>query len=53
MPALESRRVRTQPFIVTGASFGASAQWLKILIAFDVIFLTSGYLLFEHVIGED
>ena len=28
-------------------------QWLKILIAFDVIFLATGYLLFEHVIAED
>jgi heme exporter protein B len=45
--------VKASGAALTGASFGASAQWLKILIAFDVIFLTSGYLLFEHVIGED
>jgi heme exporter protein B len=45
--------VKASGAVLTGASFGASAQWLKILIAFDVIFLTSGYLLFEHVIGED
>jgi heme exporter protein B len=43
--------VKASGAVLTGASFGA--QWLKILIAFDVIFLTSGYLLFEHVIGED
>jgi heme exporter protein B len=45
--------VKASGAALTGASFGASAQWLKILIAFDVIFLTTGYLLFEHVIGED
>src|SRR3984893_1158737 len=45
--------VKASGAALAGASFGASAQWLKILIAFDVIFLTSGYLLFEHVIGED
>jgi heme exporter protein B len=45
--------VKASGAALTGASFGATAQWLKILIAFDVIFLTSGYLLFEHVIGED
>jgi heme exporter protein B len=45
--------VKASGAALTGAPFGASAQWLKILIAFDVIFLTSGYLLFEHVIGED
>jgi heme exporter protein B len=36
-----------------GASFGAIAQWLKILIVFDVLFLSAGYLLFEYVIGEE
>jgi heme exporter protein B len=45
--------VKASGAILTGASFGASAQWLKILIAFDVIFLAAGFLLFEHVIGED
>jgi heme exporter protein B len=45
--------VKASGAALTGASFGANAQWLKILIAFDVIFLASGYLLFEHVIGED
>jgi heme exporter protein B len=36
-----------------GAPFGAFAQWTKILIAFDLLFLGAGYLLFEHVIGEE
>ena len=45
--------VKASGVALTGASFGASAQWLRILIAFDVIFLAAGFLLFEHVIGED
>lgn len=45
--------VKASSAALTGASFDASAQWLRILVAFDVIFLTTGYLLFEHVIGED
>lgn len=36
-----------------GAPFADFAQWTKILIAFDVLFLGAGYLLFEHVIGEE
>jgi hypothetical protein len=28
-------------------------DWLKIMIAFDVLFVTAGYLLFEHVVGQD
>jgi hypothetical protein len=27
--------------------------WVKILIAFDALFVTAGYLLFEYVAGED
>jgi len=45
--------VKASSATLTGAPFEASAQWLKILIAFDVIFLATGFLLFEHVIGED
>ncbi len=45
--------VKASSAMLTGASFDSSAQWLRILIAFDVIFLTTGFLLFEHVIGED
>jgi heme exporter protein B len=36
-----------------GATFGEFAQWTKILIAFDMLFLGAGYLLFEHVVGEE
>jgi heme exporter protein B len=45
--------VKASGAALAGAPFGAFAQWLKILIAFDVIFLAAGYLLFEHVVGED
>ena len=45
--------VKASGAALAGAPFGAFSQWLKILIAFDVIFLATGYLLFEHVIGED
>lgn len=38
---------------IAGEPFAAFAQWLRILAAFDVLFLSAGYLLFEHVIGED
>ena len=45
--------VKASGAAITGAPFGAIAQWLKILVAFDVIFVTVGYLLFEHVVAED
>lgn len=45
--------VKASSATLTGAPFASSAQWLKILVAFDVIFLATGFLLFEHVIGED
>ncbi len=51
--ALIGQAPRQSGAALAGAPFGAFAQWLKILIAFDVIFLAAGYLLFEHVVGED
>ena len=45
--------VKASGAALTGAPFDAFAQWIKILVAFDVIFLTTGYLLFEHAITED
>lgn len=45
--------VKASAAALTGAPLGAMAPWLKILVAFDVIFLAAGYLLFEHVVGED
>jgi len=45
--------VKASGAALSGAPFDAFAQWLKILIAFDVIFLAVGFLLFEHVVTED
>jgi heme exporter protein B len=45
--------VKASSAALAGAPFAAFAQWLRILAAFDVLFVAAGYLLFEHVIGED
>jgi len=39
--------------LLAGQPIGAVTTWLKLLAAFDVLFVTAGYLLFEHVILED
>jgi heme exporter protein B len=39
--------------VLAGQSLSAVATWLKLLCAFDVLFVAAGYLLFEHVILED
>jgi len=39
--------------VLAGQPLGAVTTWLKLLFAFDVLFVTAGYLLFEHVILED
>jgi heme exporter protein B len=39
--------------LLSGQPLTAVAIWLKLLAAFDVLFVTAGYLLFEHVILED
>ncbi|WP_304822342.1 heme exporter protein CcmB [Candidatus Binatus sp.] len=44
--------VKASGAALAGASFGAMADWIKIMIAFDVLFVTAGYLLFEHVVGQ-
>ena len=38
---------------LAGEPLAAMGAWLKILLAFDVLFVASGYLLFEFVAGED
>lgn len=38
---------------LAGAPLDASAEWLRILGAFDLLFLSAGYLLFGYVISED
>ena len=45
--------VKASEAALIGLPIAASRQWLGILIAFDVLFVTIGALLFEHVIRED
>ena len=46
--------VKASAAALAGAPLGSmGGDWLKIMIAFDVLFVTAGYLLFEHVVGED
>jgi heme exporter protein B len=45
--------VKASGLALIGAPLAASAQWLRILGAFDLLFLSAGYLLFGYVIGED
>lgn len=44
---------RASAAVLGGQSLTAVATWLKVLGAFDVLFVTAGYLLFEHVLLED
>lgn len=52
LPALIAG-VKASGAALAGEPLASFAEWLKILIAFDVLFVSAGYLLFEHVIGED
>jgi heme exporter protein B len=45
--------VRASAAALAGAPLESMAAWLKILVAFDVLFVAAGYLLFEHVVGQD
>ena len=45
--------VKSSEAALSGFPFDAQSQWLGILIAFDVLFITLGTLLFEHVMRED
>ena len=45
--------VKASSSALSGASMSSMGDWIKIMIAFDVLFITAGYLLFEHVVGED
>ena len=45
--------VKTSSAALAGEPLAAMAAWLKILTAFDVLFVVSGWLLFEFVVGED
>lgn len=45
--------VKASGAAIAGESFIALALWLKVLVAFDVLFLSAGYVLFERVIAEE
>lgn len=45
--------VKASAAALGGARLGALAQWLRILGAFDVLFVAAGYLLFEHAVAEE
>jgi heme exporter protein B len=45
--------VRASAHALGGAPLSSASEWIGILAAFDALFLTAGYLLFEHVIGEE
>jgi heme exporter protein B len=45
--------VKASSSALSGASMASMHDWLRIMVAFDVLFITAGYLLFEHVVGED
>jgi heme exporter protein B len=45
--------VRASEAALGGAPAGGAGNWVGILLAFDALFLTAGYLLFEHVVGEE
>lgn len=45
--------VKSSEAALSGLPLADASQWLGILVAFDVLFVTLGALLFEHVIRED
>jgi len=45
--------VKASSAALMGATLASMSDWIRIMIAFDVLFITAGYLLFEHVLGED
>ncbi len=45
--------VKASAAALAGATIVEMAGWFKILIAFDVLFVVAGYLLFDYVIAED
>jgi heme exporter protein B len=45
--------VKASAAALSGAHLAAASQWVGILVAFDVLFIAAGYLLFEHVVGEE
>jgi heme exporter protein B len=45
--------VKASAAALAGAPLAEFAIWLKVLVAFDVMFVAAGYLLFEYVAQED
>ncbi len=45
--------VKASAAALSGASIAELAGWLRIMIAFDVLFVVAGYLLFDYVVVED
>ena len=45
--------VKASAAALSGAGLAAAREWVGILMAFDVLFIAAGYLLFEHVVGEE
>ncbi len=45
--------VKASAAALGGAPLSEFAVWLKVLVAFDVMFVAAGYLLFEYVAGEE
>ncbi len=45
--------VKASEAAILGQSLSSMRQWIGILVAYDVLFVTMGALLFEHVITED
>lgn len=45
--------VKASAAALSGAPLAAARDWVGILVAFDVLFIAAGYLLFEHVVGEE
>jgi ABC-type transport system involved in cytochrome c biogenesis permease component len=45
--------VKASAAALAGAPLAECAIWLKVLLAFDVMFIAASYLLFEYVVGED
>jgi heme exporter protein B len=42
--------IRCMETIMSGGDLGAAGSWLRLLLGFDVIFVTVGILIFDHVI---
>ncbi len=45
--------VKASAAVLGGAPISEAMVWLKVLAAFDVLFVAAGYMLFEYVAGEE